>query len=148
MRSLIKSSKTLLILTAFFAVSFAFAGSAYSQSVPTVTVKANKKSFNGGETGTLTISFKPAKNVKIPKEPEITVTSINGVEGAGMQDYSAGGGDYLSSNKVKYNFTVPSGLASGTTVKISGTVKFGYCNSDDGVCKIAKKDFSTTIKIK
>jgi hypothetical protein len=143
-----KSSKILLVLAAFFVASFAFAGSAYSQSVPKVYVKANKKSFNAGETGTLTISFTTAKNVKIPKEPEITVTSINGVEGAGMQDYSGGAGDYLSSNKVKYNFTVPSGLAPGTKVKISGQIKFGYCNSDDGVCKIAKKDFSTTITVK
>jgi hypothetical protein len=143
-----KSSKILLVLAVLFTASFAFAGSAYSQAVPTVSAKSNKKSYSAGETGTLTISFRTSKNVKIPKEPEITVTSIDGVQGAGMQDYTGGAGDYLSNNKVKYNFTVPSGLASGTKVKISGKVKFGYCNSDDGVCKIATKDFSATITVK
>lgn len=148
MKSLQKSSKILLVLAAFFAASFAFAGNAYSQAAPKVTAKSNKKSYSSGETGTLTITFSTAKNVKIPKEPEITVTTIDGVQGAGMQDYTAGAGDYLSSNKVKYNFTVPAGLASGTKLKISGKIKFGYCNSDDGVCKIATKDFTTTITVK
>lgn len=139
-----KSLLSLLIFTFIFT----FSSEIFAQAVPKVTVKTNKKTYSPGETGVITISFKPAKNVKIPKEPDITVNLTEGVSGTGIQDYTGGAGEYLNSNFVKYNFTVPSNVTSGSTVKITGTVKFGYCNADDGICKIANKTFTTSIKIK
>jgi hypothetical protein len=55
---------------------------------------------------------------------------------------------YINGSKVKYNFTVPKGAASGSTITVSGNVKFGYCTTSDGVCRLANKNFSAKIKVK
>jgi len=128
-----------------FALSFLAFSNAESQPVPNISVKTNKKSYKPGESGVLTIKFKAGDNVKIPTEPQVEV-SLNGVTGGSLQGYP--GGDYIESKQVKYTFTVGSDEASGGTVTISGTVKFGYCNSDSGICKIGTKKFSVKIKIK
>jgi len=132
------------LLTTFAAFSFANA-----QSTPGVTASANKKSYNPGESGFLTISFKTGAKVKIPKEPELVINlTSEEVEAGGLQDYTGGDGDYISNSKVKYNFTVRAGAASGSTLTVSGSVKFGYCSTKDGVCKIATKNFTAKVKVK
>ncbi|MCB0721544.1 MAG: hypothetical protein KDC42_04485 [Ignavibacteriae bacterium] len=148
MRITMFSKKTLLsLLVLAFSISLISTVDAYSQKKPNLSVWTNKKSYNPGESGVLYIKFKTGSGVKIPKTPNITVNISGGVEGAGMQDYSGNGsGEYLGNNTVKYNFTVPSN-ASGK-VTISGSVKFGYCSSVDGVCKIGKSTFSRNISIK
>jgi len=142
------NKKLLLSLVVLaFSISLLSSVDAYSQAKPNISVWTNKKAYNPGESGVLYVKFKTASGVKIPKVPNITVSISGGVEGAGMQDYSGNGsGEYLGNNTVKYNFTVP-GNANGTT-KISGMVKFGYCSSSDGVCKIGKTNFSRNISIK
>lgn len=137
----------LSLLVLAFSVSLISTTDAFSQAKPNISVWTNKKSYNPGETGVLYIKFKTASGVKIPKVPNINVTINSGVEGAGMQDYSGNGaGEYLGNNTVKYNFTVPSN-ANGS-VKISGKVKYGYCNSSDGICKIGNSNFSKNISVK
>lgn len=136
----------LSLLVLAFSVSLLSTADAYSQTKPNISVWTNQKSYNPGESGVLYIKFKTASGVKIPKVPAITVSINSGVEGAGMQDYSGnGGGEYLGNNIVKYNFTVPDN-ASGR-VKITGSVKFGYCSSADGVCKIGKSNISKNISV-
>jgi hypothetical protein len=121
----------------------------YSQTAPPVSVSANKKSYSPGESGVLIFNFKTTSKVKIPKEPGVTINLSSGeIEGHGTQDYSGGEGDYISNSKVKYNFTVPPGAASGSTLIISGTVKYAYCSTLDGVCKLANKDFTAKVKVK
>jgi hypothetical protein len=138
--------KSLLLGVIFaFALSFLSFSNAHSQSVPKISVKTNKKSYKPGESGVLTIKFKTAENVKIPTEPQTEVT-INGVTGGSLQGYP--GGDYNEAKQVKYSFTVGSSVESGSTVTITGSVKFGYCNSESGVCKIGTQKFSVKIKIK
>jgi len=143
-------SKRFLVVILGFLVFFAFGFSNYSsaQTTPKVSVKANKKSYNPGTSGVLTITFKTGSGVKIPKEPPIDINiSGDGITGNGIQDYSGDGdGDYLSSNKVKYNFSVSDGASDGS-ITISGTVKFGYCSSESGVCKIGNQKFSIKIKV-
>ncbi len=130
-------------------ISISGINSVNAQAMPGLSVSANKKSFSAGESGVLTLSFKTGKNVKIPKDPEIVVSLESGnIEGQGLQDYSGGEGDYISNSKVKYNFTIPAGAESGSTITISGNVKFGYCNSSDGVCKMGNKSFSVKVKVK
>ncbi len=132
------------LITTFGALSFASA-----QSAPGLTASANKKSYSPGESGFLTINFKTGSHVKIPKEPELVINLTSGdVEGSGLQDYTGGEGDYISNSKVKYNFTVPAGAARGSTLTVSGSIKFGYCTTKDGVCKIATKNFSAKVKVK
>ena len=142
-------TKNKSLLALFIALTFCLTGlnSAFAADAPIVSAVPNKKSYSVGESGTLTINFKTGKKIKIPKDPEIEVTIEDGVSGAGMQDYSGNGAgdDYLKTAHVVYNFTVPQG-AHGT-ITIHGKVKFGYCNSEDGVCKIATKTFSAKIKI-
>jgi ABC-type Fe3+-hydroxamate transport system substrate-binding protein len=138
--------KSILLSVIFaFTLSFLAFSNAESQTVPKISVKTNKKSYNPGESGVLTIKFKTAENVKIPTEPQIEVT-LNGASGTGLQGYP--GGDYIESKQVKYGFTVSGDAVSGSTVTISGSVKFGYCNSDSGICKIGTQKFSVKIKIK
>ncbi|MCY7361965.1 MAG: hypothetical protein LH629_07870, partial [Ignavibacteria bacterium] len=92
---------------------------------------------------------KTGSKVKIPKDPEVVVNLSSGdLEGQGLQDYSGGDGDYISNSKEKYNFKDPDGAESGSTITVSGSVKFGYCSTSDGVCKIGNKDFTAKIKIK
>lgn len=120
-----------------------------AQSAPGISVSTNKKSYNSGESGFLTINFKTGSKVKIPKEPEVVISlNSSDVEAGGLQDYTGGDGDYISNSKVKYNFTVPAGTPSGTTIAVSGSVKFGYCSTKDGVCKITTKNFTAKVKVK
>lgn len=138
--------KSLLLGVIFaFTLSFLAFTSAYSQTVPKISVKTNKKSYSPGESGVLTIKFKTAETVKIPTEPQVEVT-LSGVSGGSLQGYP--GGDYIESKQVKYSFTVGSDAVSGSTVTITGSVKFGYCNSESGICKIGTQKFSVKIKIK
>ncbi len=137
-------------LSAFFLAFVAIAlvsESAYSQKLPGISVSTDKKSYSPGESGVLTISFKTSSGVKVPKEPGVEV-SVSGVDGQGLQDYTGGEGDYINSSKVKYNFVVPSGAPSGGQLVIDGSVKFGYCSTSDGVCKMGNKNFSAKIKVK
>jgi len=140
---------TLILLTA--AIMLPFMGFSYSgvKDAPGVSASPNKKSYSPGESGFITLNFKTGAKVKIPKDPEVIVSlTSEDVYGKGLQDYSGGEGDYISNSKVKYNFTVPDGAASGSTITISGSVKFGYCTTTDGVCKIGNRDFSAKIKVK
>lgn len=142
----IKALLALFVFSSFCLMGF---NSAKAVEAPNVTAKTNKKSYSPGESGVLTIKFKTTDHVKIPKDPEIEVTITDGVDGSGLQNYAGGADDYLSNPaQVKFNFTVPSGAASGSTITIKGKVKFGYCNSDDGVCKIGTKNFTAKVKIK
>lgn len=141
---MLKKSLLIVVIFAFALSLFAFEN-AQSQTVPKISVKTNKKSYKPGESGFLTIKFKTADNVKIPSEPQVDVT-INGVTGGSLQGYP--GSDYIESKSVKYSFTVGSGAESGSTITVSGSVKFGYCNSETGICKIATQKFSVKIKIK
>jgi len=141
-KSLITGLFTLVLIT-LFGISFT-----YAQSVPGLSVHSNKKSYAPGSSGVLTIKFKTASNVKIPKDPPIEVNiSGDGVSGSGLQDYSGGDDDYIDSKTIKYNFTVSNDAESGTSITITGTVKFGYCNSESGICKIGNKSFSVKISI-
>jgi hypothetical protein len=128
-----------------FTLSFLAFSSADSQTVPKISVKTNKKSYNPGESGVLTIKFKTGDNIKIPSEPQVEVT-LSGVSGGSLQGYP--GDDYIESKQVKYSFTVGNDAESGSSVTITGSVKFGYCNSDSGICKIGTQKFSVKIKIK
>ena len=143
----IKSLLGLFVFLSFCLMAF---NTAKAVEAPSVSASANKKTYSAGESGVLTLKFKTGAHVKIPKDPEIEITITEGADGTGLQDYSGNGAgdDYLKTPTVKYNFTVPSGAASGSTVTIKGTVKFGYCNSDDGVCKLSTKNFTAKIKVK
>ncbi len=141
------------ILTIFFAMALLIPAMGFTlsekQDLPGLVASTNKKSYNPGESGVLILNFKTGSHVKIPKDPEVTIKlTSNDVEGQGLQDYSGEEGDYISNSKVKYNFTVPADAASGSMLTISGNVKFGYCSSVDGVCKLGNKNFSTKIKVK
>ncbi len=141
-RQIILGAVTLIILMFFINTD------SFAQTTPTVTVSTNKSSYKAGETGTLIIKFKTAKKVKIPVEPEIEVTlNSSEVEGLGLQPVSSEGG-YLKPAQVKYKFKVSSNVTKGSSVTISGSIKFGYCNEDSGICKIGTKNFSKTIQIK
>ncbi|MBK8550820.1 MAG: hypothetical protein IPL53_07060 [Ignavibacteria bacterium] len=139
----VRFSVILLSLITIFAVNFANA-----QTAPSVSAIPNKKSYSPGESGVLTLTFKTGSKVKIPKDPEVTVNLSGDIEAGGLQDYSGGEGDYISGSKVKYNFTVPGNAASGSTITVSGSVKFGYCTVTDGVCKIGNKEFTAKIRVK
>ena len=132
-----------LALTAIFGIGFS-----YAQSVPGLSVHTNKKTYKPGASGVITIKFKTASNVKIPKEPQIDVNiSGDGISGSGLEDYSGSGEDYIDTKTIKYDFTVSNDAESGSTIKISGSVKFGYCNSETGICKIGNKSFKVTISV-
>lgn len=135
------------LIISFLALIFLSSNYLYSQTQPGVSVWANKKSFSPGESGVLMIKFKTGAKVKIPRDPAVTVSISSGVNGNGLQNIS-GSGDYIDSKLVKYNFTVPSDAVSGTKIKITGTVKFGYCSAEDETCKIGNSNFTTSIKVK
>ena len=148
-----KSNKTLKTLTfllaLFILVPLTGFDLASKNGAPTVSASANKKSYSPGESGVLTLTFKTGSKVKIPKDPEVTVEITSGnVEAGGLQDYTGGDGDYISNSKVKYNFTVPSDAQSGSTITVKGNVRFGYCTTSDGVCKLGNRDFSAKVKVK
>ena len=138
----LKIFATVLVIF-FFTLGFY---DSFAQTAPKIKVSLNKKSLNPGDRGVLTIKFKTAENVKIPKEPEIDV-SVTGVTGTGLESYQ-GEGDYLNPEQVKYDFSVPDDAESGTTIKINGTVKYGYCNSETGICKKGSNNFSISLKVK
>ncbi len=132
-KQIILAASTLIILMFFINTE------SFAQTTPTVTVSTNKSSYKAGETGTLII---------IPVEPEIEVTlNSSDVEGLGLQPVSSEGG-YLKPAQVKYKFKVSSNVTKGSSVTISGSIKFGYCNEDSGICKIGTKNFTKTIQIK
>lgn len=134
-----------LLIIPFMGMNF----SETTSSAPGISASVNKKSYNPGETGVITLTFKTGSKVKIPKEPGVTMDlTTDQIEGIGFQDYSDGDGDYISNSKVKYDFKVPDNAASGTTIKVTGKVKFGYCTVSDGVCKMANQNFSTNVKVK
>jgi len=140
----------LLMIIAVLAITFTDLASSYAQTAPKITITVSKKSFNPGESGVLTIKFKPGEGVKIPKEPLIVVTMTgNGVEGTGLQDYSgAPGGDYFTTPVIKYDFKVNRDAISGTTIITQVKIKFGYCSSENGVCKIGNSTKTVKIKVK
>lgn len=138
--------KSFLISVIFaFALSFLAFSNADSQTLPKISVKTNKKSYKPGESGILTIKFKTTSDVKIPTEPQVEVT-LNGVTGGSLQGYP--GSEYIESKLVKYSFTVGNDVESGSSINITGSVKFGYCDSGSGICKIGNQKFSVKIKIK
>ncbi len=138
--------KSFLISVIFaFALSFLAFSNADSQTLPKISVKTNKKSYKPGESGILTIKFKTVSDVKIPTEPQVEVT-LNGVTGGSLQGYPSS--EYIESKLVKYSFTVGNDVESGSSVNITGSVKFGYCDSSSGICKIGNQKFSVKIKIK
>jgi hypothetical protein len=134
------------------AVVFMITGTniSYSQNTPKFSVYVNHKSFSPGSSGIMTIKFKPDSKTHIPKEPKIDVSITGeGINGGDVQDYSsAPGGDYFTTPVVKYTFTVSSDLEGGRTVRVKGKVKFGYCDYESGICRIANKTFTLTLKIK
>jgi hypothetical protein len=143
---MVKRNFLLLSLLTLLTLSFTSIDKVFAQDMPGVSVWTNKKSYSPGESGVLFIKFKTGAKVKIPKEPEIQVNLTNSdVQGAGLQ-IPGGGGEYLPSGQIKYTFTVPSNASGNVT--IAGNVKFGYCNSDNGVCKMGNKNFSITRTVK
>lgn len=138
----VKKVKFLLIvlMNVFFAIQL------FAQNAPSIEIKANKKSFKPGQSGTLSIKFKVSDNIKIPKEPqiEVTITGDN-ITGLGLEDYTMGEGEYLKNPVIKYKFKVDNGASAGTK-EIQVKVKFSYCNYSTGICKFAEK--TKTVKIK
>jgi len=135
------------LLISFFAV-LSISNSVLAQSSPTLKVSATKSVKPGG-TGTLTIKFKHGPKVKIPQEPAFEVSiSGDGINGTGNPVFTADDDGYVVNSAIKYKFKVSSNATSGSTVQISGTVKFGYCNSETGVCKIGNQSFTASVKIK
>lgn len=139
----IKEIKFLIIIL----ISVLFATQLFAQSAPQIEIKANKKSFKPGQSGTLSIKFKVGDNIKIPKEPQIEVTiSGDNITGLGLEDYTMGEGEYLKNPVVKYKFKVENGATAGTK-ELQVKVKFSYCNYGTGICKFAEKTKTVKIKI-
>jgi hypothetical protein len=138
---------TLVLLISFFAV-LSISNSALAQSSPTLKV-SGPKSLKAGKTGTLTIKFKHGPKVKIPKEPAIEVSiKGDGVTGVGEPKFSSDDEGYINNSTIKYKFKLSSDAVSGTSVQISGTVKFGYCSTETGTCKMGNQSFTVTVKVK
>ncbi|MBN1633503.1 MAG: hypothetical protein JW917_04985 [Ignavibacteria bacterium] len=139
---------TLLVFLIATAFVFASVADSYSQATPTLSVKLNKKSYKPGDSGFITIKFKTAKTVKISKEPEPEVTlSGQNIESIGLQPINSSG-EYIIPARIKYKFKVSGNASAGTSISVTGAVKFGYCNADSGICKIATKNISFTVKVK
>lgn len=136
-----------VLLISFFAV-LSISNSASAQSSPTLKVSVTK-SVKAGGTGTITIKFKHGNKVKIPQEPAIEVSiSGDGITGSGSPMFSANDEGYITNSTIKYKFKVSGNATSGSTVQISGTVKFGYCSTETGTCKMGNQSFTTSVKIK
>ena len=136
-----------VLLIGFFAV-LSMSNTASAQSSPTLKVSVTKSVKPGG-TGTLTIKFKHGNKVKIPQEPAIEVSiSGDGITGSGSPTFSANDEGYITNSTIKYKFKVSGNATSGSTVQISGTVKFGYCSTETGTCKMGNQSFTTSVKIK
>lgn len=136
-----------VLLISFFAV-LSISNSASAQSSPTLKVSVTK-SVKAGGTGTITIKFKHGNKVKIPQEPAIEVSITgDGITGSGSPTFSANEDGYITNSTIKYKFKVSGNATSGSTVQISGTVKFGYCSTETGTCKMGNQSFTTSVKIK
>lgn len=136
-----------VLLIGFFAV-LSISNSVLAQSSPTLKVTATKSVKPGG-TGTLTIKFKHGNKVKIPSEPAIEVSiSGDGITGSGDPTFSADEEGYIINSTIKYKFRVSSDATSGSTIQISGTVKFGYCSTETGTCKMGNQSFTVSVKVK
>jgi hypothetical protein len=150
MRNRLRTAKlSMILLVAIILIPVTGFNFSQRKDAPAVSATPNKKSYSPGESGVLTLSFKTGSKVKIPKDPEVVINlTSDDVQGQGVQDYSDDEGDYISNSKVKYNFTVPESASSGSSITISGTVKFGYCSTVDGVCRIGNRNFTAKIKVK
>jgi len=136
-----------VLLIGFFAV-LSISNSVLAQSSPTLKVTAPKTVKPGG-TGTLTIKFKHGNKVKIPSEPAIEVSiSGDGITGGGDPTFSADEEGYITNSTIKYKLRVSSDATSGSTIQISGTVKFGYCSTETGTCKMGNQSFTVSVKVK
>jgi hypothetical protein len=136
-----------ILLISFFAV-LTISNSASAQSSPTLKVSVSKSVKPGG-TGTLTIKFKHSNKVKIPSEPPIEVSiSGDGITGGGDPTFSADEDGYITNSTIKYKFKVSSNATSGSTIQISGTVKFGYCSTETGTCKMGNQSFTVSVNVK
>lgn len=137
-----------VLLISLFAV-FSISSDASAQSgSPTLKVSVSKSVKPGG-TGTLTIKFKHGNKVKIPQEPAIEVSiSGDGITGTGSPTFSADEDGYIKNSSIKYKFKVSSNATSGSTIQISGTVKFGYCSTETGTCKMGNQSFTVSVKVK
>lgn len=135
-----------LILTVFAA--FSINNSVNAQSSPTLNVSVSKSVKPGG-VGTLTIKFKHGPKVKIPGEPPIEITlNGEGITAQGDPIFSTDAEGYIKNSKVSYKFKVSSSAQSGSTISISGKVKFGYCSTESGVCKFGDQNFTVSVKVK
>lgn len=135
------------LLVALFVV-FTSDNSAFAQSSPTLKVSVSKPVKPGG-TGTLTIKFKHGPKVKIPQEPAIEITlKGEGISATGSPTFSVDEDGYIKNSTIKYKFNVSSNATSGSTISLSGTVKFGYCSTESGVCKIGNQSFTVNVKVK
>jgi len=135
-----------VLLISFFAV-LSISNIASAQT-PTLKVSVTKSVKPGG-VGTLTIKFKHGSKVKIPQEPTIEVSiSGDGITGTGNPTFTANDEGYITNSTIKYKFKVSSNATSGSSVQISGTVKFGYCSTETGTCKMGNQSFTATVKIK
>lgn len=136
-----------VLLISIFAV-LSISNSASAQSSPTLKVSVSKSVKPGG-TGTLTIKFKHGPKVKIPQEPEIEVAiKGEGITGSGNPTMSTDEDGYIKNSTIKYKFKVSSNATSGSTIQISGTVKFGYCSTETGTCKMGNQSFNVSVKVK
>lgn len=135
-----------LILSIFAVLSVN--NSVNAQSGPTLSVSVSK-SVKPGSVGTLTIKFKHGPKVKIPGEPPIEITlNGEGITAQGNPIFSTDAEGYIKNSKVTYKFKVSSDAQTGTTISLSGRVKFGYCSTETGVCKFGDKNFTVNVKVK
>jgi len=138
---------TTALILSFFAV-LSVSTSVFAQSSPTLSVSVSKSVKPGG-VGTLTIKFKHGPKVKIPSEPAIEITlNGDGITGQGEPSYSTDAEGYIKNSKITYKFKVSSDAQSGSTISLSGKVKFGYCSTETGVCKFGDQNFTVSVKVK
>ncbi len=136
-----------VLLVSFFAV-FALSDSAFAQSSPTLKVSVTKAVKPGG-IGTLTIKFKHGPKVKIPQEPAIEISlSGDGITSVGELTFKTDDDGYIINSTIKQKFKVSSNATSGSTIQISGTVKFGYCSTATGTCKMGNQSFTVSVIVK
>lgn len=136
-----------VLLLGFIAVLSANT-SVFAQPSPTLSVSVSKSVKPGG-VGTLTIKFKHGPKVKIPSEPAIEITlNGEGITPQGEPSFSTDAEGYIKNSKITYKFKVSSDAVSGSTISLSGKVKFGYCSTETGVCKFGDQNFTVSVKVK
>ena len=140
-----------ILVTAFIISFFAVLSastSVFAQSSPTIKV-TGPKSVKAGSVGTFTIKFNHGPKVKIPNEPPIEITiNTDGITGQGEPSFTSDAEGYINNSKITYKFKVSSDAQSGSTISVSGRVKFGYCSTETGVCKFGDQPFTVNVKIK